>query len=163
MYGFTRKHLAGFVLASGVALGVAPVAYANGAEGMPHGPGGRHAPMGMQGPMGMHGGPMAHLRGLGLSEAQRDQVFKLFHEQAPGFHEQMKQVRHARQELHKLAMAENFDEAKVRDAANAQAKAMADLAVLHAQTMNRVRSVLTPEQRSRMEQMEDGRRGRGPR
>lgn len=140
MHGITRKLLARLVLASGVALGLAPAADASGDR---------------------HGGQTTHWRGLDLSEAQRDQVFRIHHEQAPAIHEQMKQARRAREDLHKLSIAGNFDEAKVRDAANAQAKAMAELAVLRAQTTNRIRGVLTPKQRSRLEQMPERHRGPG--
>lgn len=158
MHGFTRKHLAGFLLASAAALGVAPGAYAARDGGLRHEFGDRSGPMGMEGPRGMQG-----LRGLGLTEAQRDQIFKIRNEQAPAFYEQMKKVRGAREELRRLSSADSFDEAKVREAANAQARAMADLAVLRAQTANRVRAVLTPEQRSRLDEMRDRRRERGPR
>ena len=129
MVPLRRSYIASFLLASSVALGLAPAAQAHGEP--------------MQGRMGMHrGAPMMMLRGLDLSDAQRDQVFKIFHEQAPAVHEQMKQV---------------------RQAADAQAKALSTLAVMHAQTVHRVRDVLTPEQRARMDQMAQRRRGQGPR
>jgi len=129
MHSLKRSHIAAFLLASSAALGLAPAAQAHGEP--------------MQGRMGMHrGAPMMMLRGLDLSDAQRDQVFKIFHEQAPAVHEQMKQA---------------------RQAADAQAKALSTLAVMHAQTVHRVRDVLTPEQRARMDQMAQRRRGEGPR
>jgi Spy/CpxP family protein refolding chaperone len=150
MYVLKRSHIASFLLASSVALGLAPAARAQGEP--------------MHGPMGMHrGGPMMMLRGLDLTEVQRDQVFKIFHEQEPAVHEQMKQVRRARADLMKLAAAPSFDESRARQAADAQAKALATLAVMHAQTVHRVRDILTPEQRARMDQMAERRHGQGPR
>jgi periplasmic protein CpxP/Spy len=147
-----RRHIANFLLTSGLALGIGS-AYAQPANDEMHGPGGMHAGMRMHGPAGMHGGgPMMHLRALNLTEAQHDQVFKIFHEQAPAFHEQMKQVRKARTELHQAAMADKYDEGRVRQLADAQARAVSALAVLHAQTMHRVREILTPEQRAKAEQ-----------
>ena len=127
-----RKHVANFLLASSLALGLTPLALAQPMEerGMERG---RHA---MQ------------LRTLGLSEAQQDQVFKIFHDSRPAVYEQIKQLRRARQ------------------LADAQGKAMAELALLRVQTMRRVREVLTPEQRERMDQMRErgGRNmSRGPR
>jgi Spy/CpxP family protein refolding chaperone len=111
----------------------------------------------------MHrGGPMMMLRGLDLTEAQRDQVFQIFHEQAPAFHEQMKQVRQARQNLMKLAAAPSFDESQVRQAADVQAKALSALAVMHAQTVHRVRDILTPEQRARLDERAERRHGPAP-
>src|ERR671931_2737224 len=108
MYSLKRSHIASFLLASSIALGLAPAAQAQGAP--------------MHGPMGMHrGGPMMMLRGLDLTEAQRDQIFQIFHQQAPAFHEQMKLVRQAQQDLRQLAAADRFDEGRARQAADAQA------------------------------------------
>jgi periplasmic protein CpxP/Spy len=136
MNRIARKHLAAFLVASSTALGLVPPASA------------QEPRMGM----GHHGGPMMQLRGLDLSDAQRDQVFKIFHEQAPAVHEQMKQVGSARQDLMKLAAADRFDEARARQAADVQAKALSALALLRAQTMHRVREILTPEQRQRLDE-----------
>ena len=126
------KHVANFLLASSIALGLAPAAVA-------------------QPPMGWPA-PMMHLRALGLTEAQHDEVFRIFHEQAPALHEQMKQARHAREELSKLARAERFDTERVRELAAAEAKALAELSVLRAQAMHRVRAILTPEQRAKLDE-----------
>ena len=100
---------------------------------------------------------MLKLRGLSLTEAQQDQIFKLFHEQASAMHEQSKQVRRSGEELRKLALADRFDERRARQIADAQAKALAALAVMRAQTMSHVRQILTPEQRARMDQFADRR------
>ena len=145
MYSLRRNHLAAFLLASSVALGLAPAAHAQDMPGH-----------------GMHrGGPMMMLRGLDLTQAQRDQVFQIFHDQEPAVHEQMKQVRQARQNLMQLARADRFDEGQARQAADAQAKAMSALAVLQAQSVNRVRAILTPEQRARLDQRAQRRHGQG--
>src|SRR5256885_14077274 len=142
MNRITRQHLAAFLVASSTALGLVPAASA------------QEPRMGM----GHHGGPMMQLRGLDLSEAQRDQVFKIFHEQAPAAHEQMKQMHSARQELMKPAAPDRSDEARARQAADAQAKAPSAPALQRAQTMHPVREILTPEQRQRLdERMERGR------
>jgi periplasmic protein CpxP/Spy len=148
-----------FLLASSIALGLASVANAQPAPGPAEGHRAHRIAMHGHG----HGGVRGMFRQLNLTEAQQDQIFKIHHDQAPAFREQMKKVRAARQELRKLSLAERFDEGQVRRAADAQAKAMSDLAVLRAQTMNRVRSVLTPEQRLQLEKMHEQRRGRGPR
>jgi Spy/CpxP family protein refolding chaperone len=151
-----RKSIAAALCAGGLGL-------AMGAQAQP-------APDGMHGPQharfqggGHHGdGEMRGLRALDLTEAQRDQIFKIRHEQAPAFRDQMKKVRASRDELRKLALADKFDQAAVRRAADTQAKAMSDLAVLRAQTTNRVRAVLTPEQRTKLDQMREHRH-QGPR
>src|SRR3989442_3846754 len=133
-----RKHVANFLLASSLALGLGALA-ANEASAQP-----------MPGGMGRGGHPMMQLRALNLSEAQQDQVFKIFHEQAPAMREQMKQVRRARAELRQVAAAERFDEGRPRQIADTQAKALAPLAVMRAQTMHRRRAILTPGQRTKM-------------
>ena len=122
--------------------------------GMHQGWGGRHG--------GDHGGEMRGLRALDLTEAQRDQIFKIHHEQAPAFRDQMKKVRTSREELQKLAVADKFDQTAVRRAADTQAKAISDLSVMRVQTASRVRAVLTPEQRTKLYQMREQRR-HGPR
>ena len=145
MTRIARKHIAAFLVASSAALGIPDAS----AQDMPTGPG----------PMGRHGGgPMMPLRGLNLTEAQRDQVFKIFHDQAPAEHELVKQVRAAREQLMQLAAADRFDDARARQAADAQAKALSNLEVLRAQGMHRVREVLTPEQRQQLDQRRNDRR-----
>jgi len=96
---------------------------------------------------------MRLLRGLNLSEAQRDQVFQIFHDQAPAFHEQMKQVRQAREQLMSLARSDGYDEARARQAADGLGKAESAMALLRVQTMRRVRDILTPEQRAKADEM----------
>lgn len=145
MYTLKRNHIAAFLLASSAALGLAPAAQAQDMPGH-----------------GMHrGGPMMMLRGLDLTQAQRDQVFQIHHDQEPAVHEQMKQVHQAREDLMQLARADNFDEGRARQAADAQAKALSALAVIHAQTINRVRAILTPEQRARLDERAQRHRGQG--
>ncbi len=150
-----RRHVTKFLLASSCALGLAPMA-ANQAFAQPMGEGMMHE--GMR----HHGDAMAHMRALNLTEQQRDQIFKIHHDSVPAMREQMKQVQKARDDLRQIAMADKFDEAKARQAGDAQAKAMANMAVMRAQTMNRVRQVLTPEQRQKMDQMRE-RHGMEPR
>lgn len=157
------KSITRFLVASSIALGVASLAQAQPAPAPGGGHGAQRMAMDGHGHGHGHGGMRGMFRSLNLSEAQQDQIFKIHHEQAPAFREQAKKVRAAREELRKLAHADRLDEGQVRRAADAQAKAMSDLAVMHAQTLNRVRSVLTPEQRSQFDKMREQRMGRGPR
>jgi periplasmic protein CpxP/Spy len=99
------------------------------------------------------------MRGLQLTEAQRDQIFKIFHEQAPAMRESRKAARKAREELRSLVKAATFDRARARAFAEAEGKALTELAFMRAEAMSRVREVLTPEQRSKL----DERRRRAPR
>jgi Spy/CpxP family protein refolding chaperone len=133
-----------------------------------HGKHHRHAHShhrGMHG--GMHGG--AHgagaLRGLDLSEEQRDQLFALRHAQAPKMRELGKTLRESNRELRTLAMSEAYDEARARQLAETASKAGADIALLRAQLGNETFRILTPEQRAKLaERAERGeRRMKGPR
>lgn len=153
-----RRHVTQFLLASSCALGLAPLAANEAfAQGMGEG-------MGMRGDMHHRGGEeMMMMRGLNLTEQQRDQIFKIHHDSVPAMREQMKQVTKARSELRQIAMADKFDEAKARQAADAQAKALSNMAVMRAQTMSRVRQVLTAEQRQKMDEMRDRHHGGEPR
>lgn len=105
----------------------------------------------------MRGG-MRFLRRLDLTEAQRDQVFKIFHEQAPAMRERMKAARTAQQELRKAALSPSFDVARARQLADTAAKAHAEVALMRAEGMSKVVALLTPEQRAKLEQA----RERGP-
>jgi Spy/CpxP family protein refolding chaperone len=140
MSTISKRVIAGFLVASSLALGVAYAA-----------PGGRfHG----------HDGPAMRLRGLDLTEAQRDQVFKIFHEQQPAMREQMKAIGDARRELAQAATGDQFDANRVQAAAEAQGKAVTQLALLRAQTLQRVSQVLTPEQRAKVkERLERHERG----
>jgi protein CpxP len=150
----TLRHL---LIAGGLAAGLAGTV----ALAQDRGPGaepGFHAVHGMR-----HGGGERWLRGLDLTEAQRDQVFKIFHEQAPVLREHAQAAREASRELRAAATSPNFDRARVRELADAQAKAMAEMAFLRAEAMSRVVAILTPEQRQKLEERRDqrSRRGRG--
>jgi Spy/CpxP family protein refolding chaperone len=107
----------------------------------------------------MRGGGMRMLRGLDLTQEQRDQVFKIFHEQAPAVRERMQAARDAQQALRKSALSGSFDAAQARQLAEAAGKAHAELALMRAETMSKVAALLTPEQRARLEERRE-RRGR---
>ena len=119
---------------------------------------------------GLRGGGLRGLRGLELTEAQREQVRAIFKEQGPALRERMDIVRNAHQELRAASLQPNFDSARVRQLADNAARAMADAAVLRAEAMSKVVALLTPEQRSKLEErrkrfeerhQRGGERGRG--
>lgn len=138
------------------------------AQSMPHGPGhgGRHHAgqhpghthqgHGHQGHAGRHGqdGMMMPgaglLRGLNLSEAQRDRVFAILHAQAPQMRTQALEARKARQALQQVALAGELDEARLQDLAQRASRANTDLAVLRARTHNALFKELTPEQQAQV-------------
>ena len=139
----SNPHVRRFLIASSLAFGLGSGAPAQSDEG--------------PGPMPSHG-THRMLRHLDLSGAQRDQVFKIFHDQAPAMHERMKAVRAAREDLEKLASASAFDRERARAIADTEGKAIADMEVLRAESMARVREILTPEQRAKLDQLREHRR-----
>lgn len=156
------KKLAGAALAASIALGFAQAANAQSGDGPRYSRDGQHD-------RGMHRhhrgdrGPMAGLRSLNLSEAQKDQIFKLFHDAAPAMREQRKAVRHSREELRRISGAPSFDQNAARTAADAGARASAALSVMRAELRAKVRAVLTPEQRAQADKMQERRGHRGER
>src|SRR3989442_14718342 len=141
----SNPHVRRFLIASSLAFGLGSGALAQSDE--------RPGAMPSHG-MGMH----RMLRHLDLSDAQRDQVFKIFHDQSPAMHERMKAMRAAREDLEKLASAAAFDRQRARAIADTEGKAIADMEVLRAESMARVRVILTPEQRAKLDQMRERRR-----
>lgn len=109
------------------------------------------------GEFGKRGG--AFMRGLDLTEAQRDKIFEIRHAAAPTLREKGKTVFEARKALREASQAEQFDEAKVRSAAERVAKAQADVTVERLRVKQQVLAVLTPEQRTKLEQAKE-RRGK---
>jgi protein CpxP len=157
--------LAGALLAATVTLGLAQAVQAQPADGQrqmrevrhgDHAHGDRHH-------RGGRGGPMRMLRALNLSEAQKDQVFRIFHEQAPAMREQRKAMRASREEMRRIASAPSYDQNAARAAAERGARASANLAVMRTDMMAKVRAILTPEQRAQADRMMAERAQRGER
>lgn len=145
-----KPYVRNLLIAGGLATGLAGA----GALAQDRAPAGEPA---MRAVHGMHqherrGGGERWLRGLDLTEAQRDQVFKIFYEQEPVLREHAKAAREASRELHAAATSPNFDRARARALADTQAKAMAEMALLRADAMSRVAAILTPEQREKLQQ-----------
>lgn len=149
----SNRFLASLLVAGSLAFAVPGAALAQ--------PGGHGR--GMQAHQMRDGGGMRMLRHLDLTEAQRDQVFKIFHERAPAMRERMKATRAAHDELRKATAAPSFDSARVRQLADAVGKAHADAAYARAETMSKVVALLTPEQRARLEKSRSEWRERGGR
>ena len=152
-----------FLVAASVALAIPLSAAAF------HGhPGGHHG-CGDGGP-GMMGGEMMppHLRGLNLTEAQRDKIFEIMHAQVPTMRDKAKALRKTEDDLRALTAAADYSDAKARSLADAAAKAMSEMTLARAKAERQVFEVLTPEQRKQLAEMkasgEPGRsRGDGPR
>ena len=140
-----KNHVARFLIASSLALGVPFIADAQPV------PDGNHQMRGHHG----DGGPQRLLRRLDLTEAQRDQVFKIFHDQAPAMREQMKVARHASQELRQASLSPSYDRARARQLADTQAKALSEVMLMRADNMSRIFAILTPDQRSKLQELRE--------
>jgi Spy/CpxP family protein refolding chaperone len=124
-----NRTLAGFLAASAVALALPVHAHSRGA--------------------GHEAGGAGMFRHLQLSAEQREQVSKIFKEQEGAFKQRFEADRAAHAALRKAAADPGAD---IRPLAEAAGKAHAEVAVLRAETVRKVLPLLTPEQRSKLEQ-----------
>jgi Spy/CpxP family protein refolding chaperone len=110
---------------------------------------------------GMFGQRMAQQ--LGLSDAQQQQIKTIMQAEKPKIQPLMQELKQERQQMNSLTESGNFDEAAVRAAASKQAQTETDLAVERARVKSQIFAVLTPDQRTKAQEMEksfEGRRGR---
>jgi protein CpxP len=117
---------------------------------------------------GLHGGPMEgplggpppglfgedrpppYLMQLNLTEDQQDKVFAILHASAPALRDQFKAVRKAREALHDLGHAAQFDSANAGSVAQTLGKAEGQLALLRARNEHDIYALLTDEQRTQL-------------
>lgn len=134
-----------------------------GLPGHPGHPGHRPGPGHFGPPPGGPGMPPPFLHGLHLTETQQDKVFAIMHGQAPYVREQDRALRKAREALHALATAAQYDDAKAAAQAQAAAQAMANLELSRARMEQKVLAVLTAEQRKQVGERLAAMAQRGPR
>jgi len=108
------------------------------------------------------------LRGIDLTEAQRDKIFALTHAQAPAVREQFKALEKAQRDLRTLVFQGPFDEAKAHALAETAGHAQSELAIARARTDAQILQLLTPAQRKQLDEARpeaggpDGHPGQGP-
>ena len=154
-----------------IAAGLAAALLSGGALALAQAP----APPGPPGPgPGMHrggpggpgfGGPRDFgLRGIDLSDAQREQVKSIRESHKDEFQQIGQKMRQAHEAFAQATEADTLDEAAVRARSTAVASAMADEAILRAKVRTEINAILTPEQleqlKTRQQQM-NNRRPRG--
>lgn len=103
-----------------------------------------------------------HLRGLDLTEVQRDKLFNLFYTQLPTLREQGKLKHKAAEDLRTLARTEPFDDAKAQQLATQLAAADKELALGRARNEAKVFAILTLEQRQKLQDRRDERPHEAP-
>lgn len=89
--------------------------------------------------------PFVH--GLNLTEAQRDAIFNIMHDQAPLMRDKMKALHKSQEALQMLTMSNQYDDTKAKTLAEDAAEDMAALSLLRAQSEHKIYALLTPEQR----------------
>jgi periplasmic protein CpxP/Spy len=97
--------------------------------------------------------PPPFLHRLELDEAQQDQVFALLHAQAPKQRVAAKAAAAALAELRKLSTSSRYDATRAKQLAAAHGQAIAELVLLHADTDVKLRALLTPEQRAKLDEV----------
>lgn len=102
------------------------------------------------GPDGERLPPM--LRGVELSDSQREQVRGIMRTQAEDMRTRGEELRQTREALRNLALSEDYSEAKLKELAAAHGRAVAALAEQHALSARRIHQLLTPEQRKQLEE-----------
>jgi protein CpxP len=140
--------------------GGAAVAIAQPQQGGGAGIGGPGRGMRGPGPRGF-GGPMGDLglRGIELTDAQRDQLRTVMESHKQEFETVRTKLREAHQGLAAASNGETVDEAAIRARTTALASAMADEAILRAKVRIEVNGILTAEQLQKLQE----RRQRKPR
>ncbi|WP_439893765.1 Spy/CpxP family protein refolding chaperone (plasmid) [Ralstonia sp. 25C] len=106
---------------------------------------------------GSHRGGAPFLRGLNLTEEQRDKIFAIEYAQMPEAREQRKAIEHAHRDLHKMVVSGQYDEARARALTETLGRAVAREAQLRAQASAKILQVLTPEQRRQVSEREAAR------
>ncbi len=91
---------------------------------------------------------------LNLTDAQKKEMFSIRLEERAKMKPLFQQLKAGREQLRALPKAQ-FDEAKVRTIAKGQADTIADMIVARERMKSRIYAVLTPEQRTRVEQMRE--------
>ena len=142
-----------------LALGVSLSAFAAGPASCGRAPNDRA-------PMEMHQrGGFADLRGIDLSAAQVAELRKLRDEQQKTMRDKGQALRDQHRALHDLVMSDAYTPAAAAEIIAKIGAAQSEMATLHADGANKLYKLLTPEQRTKLQQNElvGGRAGHGGR
>lgn len=152
---FAKVFVAGLLAAPLLVLAHGPAEGDSGAcaRGGMH-KGGMHAGLGMGGGHRQDGAMpgMGALRGLELTKEQQDQVFSLMHGQMPVQRAKAQELHQAMTQLRQLGAAEPFDAGKARALAETVGKLQGEKALLRSEMQAKLRAVLTPEQRTKLDE-----------
>lgn len=96
---------------------------------------------------------------LDLSQQQREQIKQIVDESKQAQQEKRKALWENRKALRNQAMADSYDAQRVQELADQQAKLSAALTVMRTETFYRVYSVLTPDQKKKLAEIQEQRKG----
>jgi len=168
MTNISLRGIAHYLAVAAVALAIPLTVVANSAGTREAVGAGHCGAMDGRGPMGKRGGERGgemrphYLRGLNLTEAQRDKVFEVMHAQAPSMREKAKAHLAAEEALRQLAAGPDYSEAKARGLADGLGKSVAEMALARAKADRQIFDFLTSEQRQQLAEMKPGSDGKRP-
>jgi len=150
----TQKFLASALLTAAVLAASLPLK----AMARPDRPEACHQAAGPEG-HGRHGGRHAgmadeplppYLRGLKLSESQRDKIFELMHGQAPQLRDIAKKARQSVDQLHRQALGDSYDGTQARQLADEAGRAHGEMLARRAEIDRKIYAILDAEQRQQL-------------
>jgi len=97
---------------------------------------------------------------LDLSSTQQDQLKAIWEKEKPTLQPLMQQMRQNHAAMDALQASGPFDEAKTRALATQNAQTMIELQVQHARIKSEMMQVLTPDQRTKFQQLQSEHQGR---
>ncbi|MDR3570347.1 MAG: Spy/CpxP family protein refolding chaperone [Syntrophobacteraceae bacterium] len=100
---------------------------------------------------------------LNLSEAQKKEIKAIREKAHPKMKPLIKELKAGREELVALRKTGRFDEAKVRAIAEKQGRTLAKVIVEREDILYKIRAVLTPEQRAKLDTMHETYKSKHPR
>jgi periplasmic protein CpxP/Spy len=105
------------------------------------------------------GGMRGYFRQLDLTDQQKAQMKTIMQKEGPAMKPLFQQLRASEQQLHQYAES-TYDDAKVRGVAAQQAQIHAELAVQRTKIHNEMFQILTPEQQTKLKELEASRASR---
>jgi protein CpxP len=91
---------------------------------------------------------------LDLTSSQQDQIKAIWQKEKPAFEPLMQQMKQNHQAMNALIENGPFDEAKTRALATQNAQTMIEMQVQHARMKSEMLQVLTPDQKTKFQQLE---------
>lgn len=107
-----------------------------------------HRPRGREQADGERLPPM--LRGVELTDTQQEQVRELMRSQSDAQRVKREALRKSHEDLRNFALSDDYSDAGLKERSATHARAVAEMAELHARNARQVYQLLTPEQRKQL-------------